>query len=576
MQPVAGCQIHLRVTSIRACSEAQNAPVAEVVDPEQLNLDPQSILPQGGIDSASTTQAEVPATLSSVTDPAYLREIGNEIINQGLLFTGFSYKDALKETAFKLASKADILILDWYLGTEDSRPALALLESLKYTGSPRFIFILTDQNLDEVRKQIIERLGGAPEGSNHVFSCGPFSFSLKKKHQAEDPNSVQANQVLDEAIAGIRARFGGLLQLAALELFGQYRDCLHEVLDQFHADTDLPFILEWLEKESPIRDSHSFSALAIDEWSARVTRRFPASTAQIIKDGTVSALLADWKETTTLPEDYEATLKAAIKGNDVFETVSALCADWKEAQDLPQDYEKTLKAAIKGNGTSFPVDPQKATELMASLETWMSSSDSSWPDELEGATRQAPWSKSTKRILAINYLGLRKRELAPIEKLTDLDVLFQCQAHLPPSLGQGTVLISPDGNYLICTTTTCDCVRPFRVKNCFVFLQAKRIEVSTLKDHLEGSVVAIRTKEEGNILLTVESKPTFTYKIANPSLEGDLHASPTFGTEDTFILKPIAQLRPARVQSLISLAAGKSIEVGLDRSELLRQLCKSN
>jgi hypothetical protein len=176
----------------------------------------------------------------------------------------------------------------------------------------------------------------------------------------------------------------------------------------------------------------------------------------------------------------------------------------------------------------------------------------------------------------MNYLGLRKGIKSPIEKLADLDVLFQCQANLPLKLNQGTVLIDPMGIYLICITPTCDCSRPARIKNCYVFLEANLVDIATLKNHPEGSVVALRTNDNGNLLLAVNLKPTYTYKITNPSLENDIHASGTYGTETTFIAKPVAQLRAARVQSLISLAAGKSIEVGLDRSELLRQLCKSN
>ena len=137
-------------------SEAQSAPIIESLDSTQLDLEPQPIPPQARIDSTITARdEEIPTASISITDPAYLREIGNEITKQGLLFTGFHYTDALSNTAFHLASKADILILDWNLGNMDSRPALALLEELKTTGSPRFIFILTDQGLDEVRKRIV-------------------------------------------------------------------------------------------------------------------------------------------------------------------------------------------------------------------------------------------------------------------------------------------------------------------------------------------------------------------------------------------------------------------------------------
>ena len=523
-------------------SEAQNAPILEGLDPTLLNLDPQPIPPQEGVDLTSSTPNEgFPTVSTSPTDPAYLREIGTEITKQGFLFTAFAYTDARKDTAFRLASKSDILILDWNLGAEDSRPALALLEKLKNTGSPRFIFILTDQDLDGVRQKIIEHMGDQPEDTGFVFNCGPFSFSLKNKPQAEGSNTVIASQVLEEAIAGIRSRYGGLLQLAALELLGQYRNCLHEVLDHFHSDTDFPFILEWLEQESPIRDSHSFNSLAIDEWTSRVTRRFQPSESRTITNQTVSALLAEWKENTSLPCDHMDRLRVSINAAD----------------------------------PSFSGDQSKVTELLGSLDDWMAAANCKWPASLKGQQRGKDWSKNAKRNLAMNYLGLRKGVSSPVETLTRLDVLFQCQANLPLRLNQGTVLIDPVGTYLICITPTCDCSRPAtRIQNRYVFLEAKNVDISTLKEHPESAVVAIRTKEEGNILLAVTLKPTFTYKIANPSLENDLNASVTYGTDNTFILKPVAQLRPARVQSLISLVAGKTIEVGLDRSELLRLLCK--
>jgi len=521
--------------------EALSAPVAEIITEDQINLDPQSIPLQSDVDPITPTPSETtPAALTSTTDPAYLREIGAEITNQGLLFTGFAYKDSLSATACKLASKADILILDWYLGTQDSRPALDLLEGLKDSGSPRFIFILTDKELSDVRKQIIERIGEKPEGDDLVFSCGQFSFSLKNKHQVGGPNSIVANQVLNEAIVGIRTRFGGLLQLAALELLGQYRDCLHEVLDYFHSDTDFPFVLEWLEQESPIRDSHSFNALAIDEWTARVTQRFPSDSAQTITDLTVSALLANWKETTRLPDDH---------------------------------MDKFLELG-KMADPSFPSDANKGNELLDSLDKWITSKEScKWPGTLKGRDSRKEWPKNTKRDLAMQYLGLRKGVSSPIETLTNLDALFQCQANLPLKLNQGSVLVDEEGTYFICITPTCDCCRPSRINKCYVFLEAKLVDIPKLKDHLEGSVVAVRTKDKGNLLLAVALKPTYTFKIDNPSLENDLHVSVTHGAH-TFVLKPVAQLRPSRVQSLISLAAGKAIEVGLDRSELLRILCK--
>ena len=250
--------------------------------------------------------------------------------------------------------------------------------------------------------------------------------------------------------------------------------------------------------------------------------------------------------------------------------------DWKDKTKLPEAYIGKIENLVKEEDTKFTGGQDKISELVESLDEWMTGCNCKWPTSLKGQPRGKAWAKDTKRRLAMEYLGLRKGIISPIETLKKLDVLFQCQGDLPSKLNQGTVLINPDGIYLICITPTCDCSRPHRIKNCYVFLEAHQEDISTLGDHPEGTVVAIRTKENGNLKLVVSLKPTYTYKISNPSLNGDLIASLTYGSEDTFVIKPVAQLRPSRIQSLISQATGKAIEVGLDRSEILRQLCKSN
>ncbi len=531
-------------------SEAQSTPIPEEIDPAELDFESQSIPPNEKIDEAiPITKKEQPSG-STQTDQAYLLKIGQEITKQGYLFTGFNYRDALKDAALELATKSDILILDWYLGSMDSGPALDLLEKLKDTSSPRFVFILTDEQLSEVRERIIERIGQPADGTQLIFTCGPFSFSLKNKPQAGGDNCVEPSQVLNEAISGIRQRFGGLLQLAALELLGQYRDCLHDVLDQFHPDADLPFIIEWLEQDSPIKDSHSFNALAIDEWTARVTQRFLPSKAFVINNDTVSALLKHWKNLNDLPDDYKAKMKEKF-----------------------EEYEKSLN---KDGQPSYPNQSNKSDELFESLDTWMDSDNFKWPDNLGGQSKGHSWKKDAMRFLAMHFLGIKLGVDSPIDTLADLDVLFQCQAILPLRLNQGTVLIKPDNSYLICITPTCDCIRPHRIKNCYTFLEATQITFSQLGDYPEGTIVSVRTMGNGNLLLAVSLKPTYTYKVSNPTIQVDIQASATYGDGNIFTIKPVSQLRPVRVQSLISLAAGKAIEVGLDRSELLRQLCKSN
>ena len=521
----------------------QTAASLEIDIADQVDTELPSIGPQEQEQDLMTGQGEDKPVSASITDPNYLVEIGDEIIKEGLLFTGFTYVDESKETAYKLALKSDILILDWFLGGGDSRPALALLAKLKETGSPRFIFILTDQNLDSVKKTIIESMGEATGEEDFVFNCGPFSFSLKNKAQEGGQHSVVASRVLPEAIDGIYSRFGGLLQLAALELLGRYRNCLHDVLDYFDSDTDFPFILEWLERDSPIKDSHSFNTLAIEEWTAKVLTRFPPSDSTALTDSTISASLSNWHQTTNLQGDANNKLLSLLK-------------------------EESIK---------FPTDATKATNLMKSLDDWLSSSPLNWPDELAGASKGATWGEKAKKKIAMNYLAVRKGKDSVAESLVNLDALFQCQASLPTRIKQGTVFQTASGKFLICITPACDCERPVnRINNCFMFLQAEKLETSEIKNHFESSVVAIRTVENDYLLLGVLPKPTFTYMLPDSSITKRLKAYSTCCVTSFFHLTPIAQLRPTRVQALISQTAGNAIEVGLDRSELLRSYCKGN
>lgn len=528
-------------------SESQVSIPSEVTDSGQIDVSVQSVPPAEIIESSEENSEigapSTPATTQApTTDPAYLRDIGKKITEEGFLFTGFSYTEARKDTAFNLASKSDVLILDWLLGNGDPEPALDLLMKLKETGSPRFIFILTNQtDLGQVREKITERLGERAEGANLVFNCGHFSFSLKNKPETGGENTVNPEKVLEEAIIGIRQRFGGLLQLAALEILNQYRDRLHEVLSHFDKNTDLPFVLEWFENESPIGPNQTFSSLAVDEWTARVARRFPVSKSRIFTDDSVAARIREWGETT-----------------------------------LPGNWTDKLREAINGEVEPFPTEEPKIEQLKKSLDEWLQSSRGRWPTELKGLPKGKIWCKTSKRLLSMSYMGIKAGVDLPMESLINLDVLFQCQANLPTKLDQGTVVKDNTGTYFICITPMCDCTRPGRVKNNYVFLSAQKIELKQLHSFQEGIVVAIRTNECEKLILAVDQKPTFTLKIADPLLDKDLEASFPFGSiENKLILKPIAQLRQARVMALVSLAASNAISVGLDRSELLRQLCDS-
>lgn len=524
-------------------SEAQNAPNFENIDPTQLNLDPLTIpLQENGDLVVTPVDEENPAPTTSSDDPTYLREIGNEITKQGFLFTGFAYTDARKDIAIQLASKSDILILDWHLGSVDSRPAIALLEELKNSGSPRFVFILTDQDVVEVRKKIIEKLGAPTGGTDLVFSCGPFSFALKNKPQAGGQNTVNPVNVLIEAITGIREQYGGLLQLASLELLSHYKGKLHEVLAHFNNELDVPFIAEWLEDGGPIGPNSCFGSLMIDEWRSLVERDQTSNMSVLSEEG-ISAYVASKKDNPQWGGESAAIVHGRIEGN-----------------------QKKF----------FPTSGANLNEIEQEIQAWMENGESKWPTltKPKGHT----WKSEAIRSIAWSYLSIAcGNEQEYREQLVSLDAFFHTQSILPSRLGQGTILQRVAGSeYLVCITPSCDCERPKRIDYRYSFLLADRIPTNSPINAEEGSVIAVRTADNSSFLLRVILKPSLSFQIREVALNVDLNLINPFDLKKNFRAKPIAQLRPARVQSLVSLTAGRAIEVGLDRSELLRQLCKSN
>ncbi len=525
-------------------SEGKSVPIPEKIDSSQLNLGPQTFSPKGDVDSAIVSRDEENSLSSPIdTEPAYLQEIKQEVTNQGFLFTGIKYTDAFKETAFKVASKSDILILDWFLGAADSRPALDLLRKLKNTGSPRFIFILTDQRLENVRNEIIGDLGESTEGTDFVFTCGPFSFSLKNKTQTGGQNTVQPSNVLNEAINGIKEQYGGLLQLATLELLANYKGKLHEVLAHFNRELDTPFIAEWLEEGSPIGPNSCFRNLMIDEWRSLVEKN-QSSDISILSEESISAFIVSKK-------------------------------------DIPQwggiSAEIVKKRIEHKQKDKFPTSEDKLNELEQEIRDWMESGACNWPSLTK--PRGISWKQEVARTIVWGYLSIACRNnQKELDQLATLDAFFHTQSTLPSHLGQGTILQRiQDGKYLICITPACDCERPEkRINNLYSFLIADMIELKSPIESAEGAVVAVRTKEKASFLLKVILKPSLSFRIMETSLSSNLNLSNPFDSRRSFRAKPIAQLRPTRVHSLVSLAAGEAIEVGLDRSEILRKHCKSN
>jgi len=528
-------------------TQNNNIDETQQLDPSstKLNTEDQSI-PPGNDDKIVNAESEnkTPTTPQKTTDSAYLKEIENSITNQGFLFTGYAYTDASSNTAFKLAAKADILILDWFLGTESSAQALDLLKSIGKMGAPRFVFILTDQtDFDVIKNQIAKHLddeiGNVKEST---FECGVFSFSIKNKPQAGGDNTVEADKILVEAVDGIREQFGGLLQIAALQLLSNFREVQHKALSHFQSKLDIPFVAEWMEADSPIGPNFLFSSLMLDEWKSFVEE---STSNSILSNQGISAFI-------------KSKATSFVRGKESAQTVKVLLPSKKQ--------------------NNFPSADDKIKAIENEIINWMISNDGTkWPTltEPKGIT----WDPKSIRTITWAYLSIAsENQLTHHKQLLSLDSFFHSQSLLPEKLSQGTILQRvSDNKYLICITPSCDCANPEkRINFQYSFLLAKEINFSKGIPVKEEALLSFRNKNGTSILLEVITKPivSFLVKHQNYNSNNCLNLMHIFGDKKYFRVKPVAQLRPTRIQALVSLAAGNAIIVGLNRSEILRQACK--
>jgi len=221
---------------------------------------------------------------------ASLLEFERAVKKEGILFSGITYrKKEHHNLVVDLASRADIVVLDWELASDDGLEAIWILQQLIGMGL-RFICIFTQkERLHEIMKHIKKELGvklpeqREPSGDSAIPEEGPLEFKIenlviairKKRSATSDVNSefiVEPCTLLDEAIKAMAKVYKGFIQLVMLEITNAHRQYLPNILDRFDPDLDPAFLAEFTDEDSPISRSDAFIGILLDECRAHLKK----------------------------------------------------------------------------------------------------------------------------------------------------------------------------------------------------------------------------------------------------------------------------------------------------------------
>jgi hypothetical protein len=484
-----------------------------------------------------------------------LLKVRKSVIDEGMLFTGVRYVQTERNNVDKLASNADIIVLDWELLHNDAgAEALEFLKRLADKGL-RFVCVFTGAtSVERVGKAISDKFGQSGEGMSldrGVFRLGHLVVVVRTKGWSDEVNddtfSVSAEDIVEMAIKGMSAAWSGFLQLALLELTAAHRNALPEVLAKFGPEYDSAFLLEATNEDSPVGEGDVFVGLLLDEWKGRL----------------------QGKQFSLLSSEGISLYCSELKG-------VARCADKQAYSKRLQAEEVNAKDAERCAEDMVTHDGRKA------IEKWLESGAKGVPI-LTNQLSKPNQAKARGALFGCFCEG----ECGP--GLSGLDALFHQRSSKASVVTQGTVL-RVDGQegvsarYLICITPLCDAARHAgKIDSVFTFLLAEKWEATT--KHTGGYCVLREGTEP--LHLHVRSKPIVALRIPEPVSDdgGAVIAYPwspvgirpstaeePVGTAETpgLRLVTVAQLRSEHALAMTAMAGAAATRVGVDRVEVNR------
>ncbi|MCP4349992.1 MAG: hypothetical protein GY795_31315 [Desulfobacterales bacterium] len=490
-------------------------------------------------------EAQIPHDLIGVRP---LFEFQQAVNNRGILFNGLTYrqKDHFDKVV-NLASRADIIVLDWELIRADNgKEAICILKKLVGKGL-RFICIFTDKDrVQEVSKHLKQSFNMEDDKSEiSEFPIQNLVIAIRTKKIGENSEldsqyAVEPKKLLDEAINALSNVYSGIVQLAMLEMMNAHREQLPKILDRIDSQIDLAFIAEATDEDSPISRNDAFIGILLDEWRLQLKQ----SNFMMFSDKGVKSYFS-W-----LMSKSDKTDTSMIEKIISFLTNKSMAHKiilWLTEND--SNFINWLKSGcpIAIPGINFSKNEQDLKKQRAA------------------------------KFGLINSLKFKESDSPEIilNSALRLDVFFHQQRDMPKKLTQGTVLRVDEEDYLICMTPVCDAERPNKINYTYCFLMAKRVPAERLSEGKKTVSYIVIEQNQLPMLLKVESKPYIALRILSPVIrEGEnltaVSCLPKLQETHQITLYPVAQLRFDHALALSASAGAIATRVGVDRVEFIR------
>lgn len=185
---------------------------------------------------------------------SFFAPIAEEIISEGVVcqLQGFSQSTGNDdpygssneeiEKCFRIASKADILILDWHLGAEDQRHSIEIINKLIDLKGSRFVILLSQA--EDLEREFIDSLGSSfPKKTAEWYSneAGVFVLLLQKRNfRAEGQGTVLLQAIFEQ----LARAYPDHLHWAAIEMAVRIKSYTPKWLQNLPSNTDLGILCE--------------------------------------------------------------------------------------------------------------------------------------------------------------------------------------------------------------------------------------------------------------------------------------------------------------------------------------------
>ena len=414
------------------------------------------------------------------------------------------------------------MIVDWVFNKDNGKTAKKIISSVLSTDAPERLRLIvvytgdsgTDKIIDEIKKSAGVALSNTEK--NVLVNEHTRIAVLSKFASAKDKSAVTIEELPKRVLEEFAVLYSGLVTMSAINGLSALRSNTHQLLARLHRRLDTAFLTHRMLLPHP-EDSQEFLTELVGQEVAALLHGHEIGNISGID--TIEAWLELYG--AAMPKHAADLTSKVNKGEDV-------------RKALVRDGMPTFLAerASKGKHRDLEKEIQKSASKL-------------FTDEHEKADHS-----DQEFALVCSMVGRYT-----VAKL--------------PRLNLGTVLLTSEGQYLVCIQPLCDCVR-LKAPRRFLFLVGKKDDINpNLVVQYGGQIVRVKVAPKVPSLVQHEFTPRDDKDSVYASQSGqDMTFESTGGTKFVWV----GQLKFPQAQRLAQQVSANLARVGLDESEWLRRL----